>query len=622
MTPLFKIFQRYFPRLTRSWNHRRVFGFRTFENGNEIISGLLGVVTVIAATACLVSVTVFVGYDLKAHDKSIIMSILRCSQIIFLLNILFHMVYKRGKRHVRRIFIRLIVDAMVMLSVISHIAPDFSNPFIAEILRFVAGKMYLFVSLTLYSVVDLSYALSMVPGRRTNPSIMMALSFLFFIILGSFLLMLPRCTHHGISYIDSLFMAASAVCITGLTSVDIPSTFTPFGIMVISLLVQLGSLGLLTFTSFFATFFSGSTSIQNQLLLKDIIYSKSMNALVPTLLYVLGVTITIEILGAVIVFFTIPDMPSLDLHGRLLFACFHSMSSFCNAGFSCIPDGMANPFLMSSGQSIYIVTSILIFAGAIGFPILVNLREIIVFQLKKIYNRIHNVKTQQLPLHIFDLNTKIVLTTTSLVLLCGTCAFLFLEYDNTLRGMSLYEKIVQSVFNSLVPRSAGFSSVNPSEFLNLTLFVIIIQMVIGGASQSMAGGIKVNTLGVLFLSLRSVISGHEEATAYNRTITRASVRRAFAVMLLAAITLFVYISIILYLEPEIPLKSSVFEVVSAVFTVGSSLGATPMLGDTSKVILATAMFFGRIGIISFLCGIATSRRDVSSHLPADNVIIN
>lgn len=622
MISLFKKIQGYLPRLSRKWNHRRVIAYLSFENGNEIISGILGVITVIAATACLISVTVYAGYNLNPHDQKLILGILRSSQIIFLLNIIFHLIYRKSKRHFGRIFVRLLVDVMVVLSVISHIAPDTANPLISVALRFFTGKMFLFISLTMYSIVDLSYALSMIPGRRTNPSIMMALSFLFFIIIGSFLLMLPRCTHHGISYIDSLFMAASAVCITGLTSVDIPSTFTPFGIIVISLLVQLGSLGLLTFTSFFATFFTGSTSVHNQLLLKDIIYSKSMNALVPTLLYVLGFTVSIEILGAVLVFFTTPDIPGLDLNGRVLFAGFHSLSSFCNAGFSCLPEGMANPYIMRSDQNIYIVTSILIFAGAVGFPILVNLREIISFHLKKFYNRLRNVKTPQLPVHLFDLNTKIVLATTSLVLIFGTCAFLFLEYDNTLKGMSLYEKIVQSVFNSLVPRSAGFSSVNPGDFLNITLFVIVVQMAIGGASQSMAGGIKVNTLGVLLLSLRAVVSGHEDATAYNRTINKASVLRAYAVLLLAVLSLFVYTSLILYLEPEIPLKSSVFEVISAVFTVGSSLGATPLLSDASKAILATAMFFGRIGFISFLCGVAASRHDVSPHLPADNVIIN
>lgn len=604
------------------WDKRLVFGSRTFENGKEVISGILGVLTIIAATACLVSVTVYAGYNLRPHDRALIMHILRAAQLIFVLNILFHLFYRKGRRHIGRMFIRVIVDVMVLISLVSPFAPEFGITALAYTGQFFTSRIFLFISLSMYSVVDLSYALSMVPGRRTNPSLMMALSFLIFIIIGSFLLMLPRCTLHGISYIDSLFMSASAVCITGLTSVDLPSTFTPFGIFVISLLVQLGSLGLLTFTSFFATFFTGSTSIHNQLLLKDIIYSKSMNALVPTLLYVLGFTVTIELMGAFFVFITTPDIPGIDLNGRIIFAFFHSMSSFCNAGFSCIPDGMANPYLMGSDQSIYIVTSVLIFAGAIGFPILVNLREIITFHIKKIYNRLRNVKTQQLPVHIFDLNTKIVLATTTIVLVVSSCLFLFLEYDNTLRGMSLYDKIVQSVFNSLVPRSAGFSSVNPGYFLNTTLFLVMAQMAIGGASQSMAGGIKVNTLGVLFLSLRAVLWGHEDATAYNRTINGASVRRAYAVLLLAAISLFVYISIILYLEPEISFKASVFEVVSAVFTVGSSLGATHMLGDASKVILSTAMFFGRIGFISFLCGVVGSRPDVSSHLPTDNVIIN
>ena len=417
-------------------------------------------------------------------------------------------------------------------------------------------------------------------------------------------------------------MSASAVCITGLTSVDIPSTFTPMGVAVIAVLVQLGSLGIITFTSFFAMFFTGNTSIYNQLLLRDVIYTKSMNALIPTLLYVLGFTVAVEAAGAVAVFFSIPDSLPMALDDKIVFATFHSMSSFCNAGFSVLPGGMANPELMRSSQSIYVVTSVLIFAGAVGFPILVNFKDIIAGYIHRAVSRIRRVTDERRPVHIFDVNTKIVLYTTLAILVAGSAAFFFLEYDNTLAGMSLSDKIIQSVFNSLIPRSAGFASVDPARFLDVTLLIVVVQMVIGGASQSMAGGIKVNTLGAVLLSLRSVLFGHNGTTAFHRTINTASIRRANAVVALAALSLFAYCVIILLLEPHMSAKSVIFEVVSALFTVGSSLGITPDLSDASKATLCTAMFLGRVGIISLLCGMVGTKRDISQHLPKDNIIIN
>ncbi len=188
--------------------------------------------------------------------------------------------------------------------------------------------------------------------------------------------------------------------------------------------------------------------------------------------------------------------------------------------------------------------------------------------------------------------------------------------------MTLWEKWVQSLFNSLVPRSAGFASVNPATFLDVTMLLIVTQMIIGGSSQSMAGGIKVNTLGVAFASLRAVLLGHQGATAFNRTISRASVRRANAIVTLSLLTLLAYCVAMLLLEPALPPKAVVFETVSALFTVGSSLGITADLGDVAKTLLCTAMFLGRVGLLSLLCGMMRQRRDLSPHLPSDNVIIN
>ncbi|MDE6109560.1 MAG: potassium transporter, partial [Muribaculaceae bacterium] len=189
-------------------------------------------------------------------------------------------------------------------------------------------------------------------------------------------------------------------------------------------------------------------------------------------------------------------------------------------------------------------------------------------------------------------------------------------------GMSLWDKSVQSIFNALAPRSAGFASVNPASFLPATLLLVVVQMWIGGASQSMAGGIKVNTMAVVILNLRSVVHGHQGIPAWNRSIAIPSVRRANAVVVLSILSFTAYALAILVLEPALSVKALLFEVVSALFTVGSSLGITGDLCDGSKVLLSTAMFVGRVGILSLLMGVLPHRRDASQHYPQDSVIIN
>lgn len=603
-------------------SHRLRLFTSQFERPINAVTTGFDIASGIAAIACMVALIVYVGYNLHAADRKLVFATLRASQAIFATAFFFNIFFRLKDVIRHTTLIKWISDAGLLLTVAAWCYPEPSKPWIAWLANVVYSNKFLFGVLALYSLVNICHSISKIPGRRTNPSVIMACSFLFFIIIGSFVLMLPRCTYHGISYFDSLFVSSSAVCITGLSPVDIPSTFTPLGLLALSVLVQLGSLGVITFTSFFAIFFTGTTSIYNQLLLRDMIYSKSMNALIPTLLYVLGFTITIEVLGAVAVYFTTPGSLELDGSDRLMFAAFHSMSSFCNAGFSCIPDGMANHAIMASGTSLYIVTSVLIFAGAVGFPILVNLRDILFFYVRKAYRKIIGAHAEIMRVHVFDLNTKLVLYTTIIILCVSSAAFFLLEYHNTLQNLSLSDKIVQSVFNSLIPRSAGFASLNPNHFLNVTILLILLQMAIGGSSQSMAGGVKVNAVAAVCLNLRSVVRGHNGTTAFGRTINYMSIRRANAVITLSIAALTIYTTAIMILEPQLSAKSAIFEVVSALFTVGSSLGATSHLSDVSKVILCTAMFFGRVGLLSILCGTLSKPRDVAPHLPVDNIIIN
>lgn len=594
---------------------------RHFNNAIRAGQTVLSVITPVAALMCLICMTVYFGFDHRPDDARRLLHMMRIAQGIFIFNVLYSLILSfRATVRSNRI-VKWIVDMAMLVTFLTIIYPRPDKPWTPVLDSILYSHIFLFAVLAAYSVVELCYALMRITSRRTNPSLLMSGSFLFFILIGSFVLMLPRCTLVPLSYTDSLFVATSAVCITGLTPVDIASTFTPSGLLVLALLMQIGGLGVLTFTSFFALFFSGSASVYNQLLIRDLIYSKTMNALIPTLLYILGFTLVIEAAGAAAIYMAIPDSLGLEGSDKVIFAAFHSLSSFCNAGFSCLPDGMANPALMTDGLSVYLVTSVLIFAGAIGFPILVNFKEIAAGQLRKLWGRLRH-RTVNVPLHLFDLNTKLVLVTSLGILAFSAVAFFVLEYNNTLAGMSLQQKLVQSLFNSLTPRSAGFVSVNPADFMSLTLFLVVIQMWIGGSSQSLGGGVKVNTLAAIYLNVRSVVTGQRRAMAFGRMISIGSIRRANAVVVLAIGAFIIFTVAELILEPAMALKPLLFEVTSALFTVGSSLGATASLCDASKITLCLAMFVGRVGIISLLAGLAGSRRDKSQYFPEENIIIN
>ena len=585
-------------------------------------SNALAFLTFAAAVACIVGLVVYLGFDHTEAERKLLQRLFRGVQIIFIINILYNLSLNFRATLKETRIIKWIVDIGVLVTLLPLAYPHPEHPWIPLLERLLYSPVLTWGILTAYSAVTLSYGVMRMIGKRTNPSLILSVSFLALILAGSLLLMMPKCTTGGINYVDSLFVSTSAVCITGLTSVDVSQTFTHTGLVVLAILIQTGGLGVMTFTSFFALFFSGNTSIYSQLMVKDMIYSKTINSLLPTLLYILGFTLLIEVIGAGAIFLCIHGTLGMTVEDEIIFSAFHSLSAFCNAGFSNIEGGLSNPLLLHSDQSIYLVASALILAGGIGFPILMNFKSAVHERMKMLWHRLRRRGSMAKPSHIYDLNTRIVLVATAWVFAGSSVLFLIFEYNHALAGMPLYDKVVQSVFNSFVPRSSGFSSLNPAGFLNMTLLMFIVLMWIGGASQSTAGGIKINTFATMLLNLRAVVLGRDRVTVFRRTISVPSLRRAHAVIGISIIAYVLYAMILVGLEPGLPARSLLYEAASALFTVGSSLGVTPQLSVPSKLLLSTAMFLGRVGIISLLVGIVGTHTDPPARFPSDNIIIN
>lgn len=563
------------------------------------------------------------GFTVTEEVHSVLHSVSNAVWIVFLINTtLSHLFSNNGSaKFTVWTWLLDVCLYLTLLPVVFHLSEPGNAAYWIWI--FFNSTYYKAAVLLLMSLTLLSGFFVRLLGRKTNPSLILASSFLIIILVGAGLLMLPRATYNGISWIDALFISTSATCVTGLVSVDVPSTFTLEGQIIIMLLIQIGGLGVMTITSFFAMFFMGNTSLYNQLAVGDMISTNSLNSLLSTLLYILGFTLAIEGIGMALIWFDIHGTLGMTLYEELYFSAFHSVSAFCNAGFSTLPGGMGNDMVMHNHNFLYIVLSMLIVFGGIGFPILVNMKDTLFYYLHHLYSWIFHRRRRFIKkIHLYNLNTKIVLFMTAALLLAGTLIILLFEWNNAFSGMGTADKVVHAFFNSVCPRTAGFASVGLTTLSTQTLLFMIILMMIGGGTQSTAGGVKINVFAVILINLFAVLRGVERTYILHREISYDSVKRSNAALILYLLIVFVSIFIMTVVEPQASVMALVFECVSALSTVGSSLDLTPSLGNAGKMIIIVLMFVGRVGAFTLVSGLIRQEKKKNYKYPSDNIIIN
>ena len=366
----------------------------------------------------------------------------------------------------------------------------------------------------------------------------------------------------------------------------------------------------MTITSFFAMFFMGNTSLYNQLAVGDMISTNSLNSLLSTLLYILGFTLAIEGIGMFLIWIDIHGTLGMTFYEELYFAAFHSISAFCNAGFSTLPGGMGNDMVMHNHNFLYIVLSLLIVFGGIGFPILVNMKDTIFYYFRYCFSRRRRFIKK---IHLYNLNTKIVLFMTGALLLLGTIVILLFEWNHA---------FAHAFFNSVCPRTAGFASVGLTTLSTQTLLLMIILMMIGGGTQSTAGGVKINVFAVILINLFAVLRGVERTYILHREISSDSVKRSNAALILYLLIVFFAIFLMTVIEPNASVMALVFECVSALSTVGSSLDLTPTLSNAGKLLIIVLMFVGRVGAFTLVSGLIRQEKKKNYKYPSDNIIIN
>ncbi|MDD4192787.1 MAG: potassium transporter TrkG, partial [Mangrovibacterium sp.] len=343
------------------------------------------------------------------------------------------------------------------------------------------------VYIVLLIVAELPRLFQVINSLRMAPALLFALSFLSVIFIGSGLLMLPNAQAQPVSYLEALFTSASAVCVTGLIVVDTATAYTTLGKIIILVLIQLGGLGIMTFTGFFSYLFTGSASYKDRLLLRDLLSSETMGGLFRTLIQIVGVTFLIEMAGAVLIYLGTSDAVEYPV----FFSVFHAVSAFCNAGFSTLSDGLAGSALQNNSM-MQTTIAVLIILGGIGFPVLLSLLYDSLGFAGKPVN-----KTKKRKWHMITgtISTRIVLISTIGLLAAGSLAYYLLE-RNALHGLSGTGQFITSFFGSVSARTAGFNMVDITKWSYPTIFLMIFLMWVGASPGSTGGGIKTTTFAV------------------------------------------------------------------------------------------------------------------------------
>ncbi len=429
-----------------------------------------------------------------------------------------------------------------------------------------------------------------------NSNRFLLLGFALAIVLGGALLALPiASTGEAIPLVDALFMATSAVCVTGLAVLDIGTGLSRFGQVVILLLIQIGGLGIMTLSSMILTILGQRVSLNRQDGVTQT-YTSSHGDRFGTLLQrIFLATLAIESLGALALFSV--EIERLPLAEAVWYAVFHSISAFCNAGMSLRLDN----FIGFRDNIVVIATlSVLIVTGGLGFTVLSELFSRMVRQLRKLHPP------------VMTLHTKLSLCMTALLLAVGMIAYILLEYRESLAGLPLQEQMLTSFFAAVTARTAGFNVVDYSHLTIPTLLLTMLLMLIGGCPGSTAGGIKATTLGVMLALFRSRFRAEEEVSLFHRTIPASTVARATALTVFAVLMVIIAAFALIYCEIGTTSYSDstgvglglLFETVSAFCTVGLSTGLTAGLSVPGKIIVMLLMFVGRLGPLTVAMAVA------------------
>jgi len=424
-------------------------------------------------------------------------------------------------------------------------------------------------------------------GLNIGPAKLLVLSFVILILGGTGLLMLPEMTvSHNLRFLDALFTATSASCVTGLTVVDTGTFFSLKGQIIILLLIQLGGINIISFAAFFAILSKKMGGLKYQSILKDLLSADQLSDTRSLLRNILKWTIYIEVVGSVLLYFSWASIPFKNQGERIFSSVFHSISAFNNAGFSLFSDNLYQIGIQNM-VAFQLIIAVLVITGGIGFFVLQD-----IFGVSKIRERFHFRWKE------YSIMTRISIRMTLILLTTGTIAFYFLEQQTTLVNKDFWDQMLTAFFQSVSTRTAGFNTIDMSLLSTPVLMLFMLLMFIGAGSGSTGGGIKITTFAVAIKASIATIRGKNYVDFFKRTIPYSIVNRAYSIILFAFAVISISIFLLSISEPNIDFIKLAFEEFSAFATVGLSTGITPELNDFSKAIIISSMFIGRVGVLS------------------------
>lgn len=435
------------------------------------------------------------------------------------------------------------------------------------------------------------------------PVRILAIGFAIVIFIGAVLLSLPISSidGRGTAFIDSLFTSTSAVCVTGLVTLDTGTHWNYFGKTVILLLIEIGGLGFMSFAALIALILGRKITLSERLVMQEAINSSNLEGIVKMVKYILGFTFSIQFMGALLL--STQFIPIYGFGKGIYYSIFHSISAFCNAGFDLM--GNFTSLTSFSENSVVILTiAALIIVGGLGFSV---------------WTEIYNYKG----INKLSLHTKIVLVTTTALLSAGWIFMMVFEFNNpgTLGTMSLKGKLVNSLFASVTPRTAGFNSISTSDMTMPGRFLTTILMFIGGSSGSTAGGIKITTFSIIVLSTIAAIKGKDDTEVFQKRIAGDLVRKSFVITVLASSLVIVVTMLLSISETGQSFEYIFYEVTSAFGTVGLSLGLTTELSSIGKLILIFTMYSGRLGPLTVALAFTKVKRNNQIRYPEDKILV-
>ncbi|TAE59269.1 MAG: ATPase [Nostocales cyanobacterium] len=435
------------------------------------------------------------------------------------------------------------------------------------------------------------------------------LGFLAVILAGTFLLMMPFSTSNGTwnDPIVALFTSTSAVCVTGLAVVDTGTYFSFIGQLVIAMLAQIGGLGYMTTTTFLILLIGKKFDLRQKVAIQQALDRPGMSGSTQIIRSIIATTLIFEITG---IFLLIPPfVKDFGWDKGLWLAIFHSVNAWNNAGFSLFSDNLIK--YQTSGLVVFTITGLIIFGG-IGYQVIFDMYIWLKDRLLKKPNAI-----------VFSLDFKVATSTTILLLVLGTIAFLCIEIRNpqTFGNFNFQDQLLLAWFQSVTPRTAGFNTIDIGKMTDAGLFITIALMFIGASPGGTGGGIKTTTLRVLTSCTKAILQGKEEVLLYDRKIAISLVLKAIGVVIGSLATVIIATTLISLTDPKLEFIQILFEVVSAFGTVGLSTGITGSVSVSAKLILIITMYIGRVGVLLLMSAVLGDPRPSRVHYPEENLLV-